>query len=103
MNEPGKFLLYTGKDGAVKVEVFFQGETVWLLHESVPNKELIIIETHGRSIPDPAMTKFFDIFSIGEAAKVSDLSVKAIRYYEEIGLIPKAVRTSGGVHTTEDA
>ncbi|MBX9812162.1 MAG: MerR family DNA-binding protein [Burkholderiales bacterium] len=38
-------------------------------------------------------------FSIGEAAKASDLSVKTIRYYEEIGLIPKAGRTNGGVHT----
>lgn len=38
-------------------------------------------------------------FSIGEAAKASGLSVKTIRYYEEIGLIPKAGRTNGGVHT----
>ena len=39
-------------------------------------------------------------FSIGEAAKASELSVKAIRYYEEIGLIPKADRTDGGLHTS---
>lgn len=38
--------------------------------------------------------------SIGEAATASELSVKAIRYYEEIGLIPKAVRTDGGMHTS---
>jgi len=38
-------------------------------------------------------------FSIGESAKASDLSVKTIRYYEEIGLIPKAGRTNGGAHT----
>ncbi|MBA3506144.1 MAG: MerR family transcriptional regulator [Betaproteobacteria bacterium] len=37
--------------------------------------------------------------SIGEAAKASELSVKAIRYYEEIGLIPKAARTNGNIHT----
>lgn len=37
-------------------------------------------------------------FLIGEAAKSSELSVKTIRYYEEIGLIPKAKRTNGGVH-----
>ena len=38
-------------------------------------------------------------FLIGKAAKASDLSVKTIRYYEEIGLIPKAERSNGGVHT----
>ena len=37
-------------------------------------------------------------FLIGEAAKSSELSVKTIRYYEEIGLIPKAKRTNGGIH-----
>lgn len=39
------------------------------------------------------------IFSIGDAAKASGLTVKTIRYYEEIGLIPKAGRTNGGAHT----
>ncbi len=38
--------------------------------------------------------------SIGEAAGASGLNVKTIRYYEEIGLIPKAGRTNGGVHTS---
>lgn len=37
-------------------------------------------------------------FSIGEAAAASGLPVKTIRYYEEIGLIPQAVRTDGSVH-----
>ena len=39
------------------------------------------------------------IISIGDAAKASGLTVKTIRYYEEIGLIPKAGRTNGGAHT----
>jgi len=38
-------------------------------------------------------------YSIGEAAKAAQLPVKTIRYYEEIGLIPKAARTNGGIHT----
>lgn len=37
-------------------------------------------------------------FSIGEAAAASGLPVKTIRYYEEIGLIPRAMRTNGSVH-----
>lgn len=38
-------------------------------------------------------------FSIGDAAHASGLSVKTIRYYEEIGLIPVAARTRSGPHT----
>ncbi len=34
-------------------------------------------------------------FSIGQAAEASGLPVKTIRYYEEIGLIPQAMRTNG--------
>ena len=38
-------------------------------------------------------------FSIGNAAERTGLSVKTIRYYEEIGLIPKARRHDGSTHT----
>ena len=37
--------------------------------------------------------------SIGEAANATGLSVKTIRYYEEIGLIPEAQRRNTGAHT----
>jgi hypothetical protein len=35
MSEQGKFLLYTAKEGAAKVEIFFQGETVWLTQKAL--------------------------------------------------------------------
>jgi DNA-binding transcriptional MerR regulator len=39
-------------------------------------------------------------FLIGDAARASGLTVKTIRYYEEIGLIPEAARTQGGPHVS---
>lgn len=41
--------------------------------------------------------------NIGQAAKKSGISSKMIRYYEQIGLIPKAIRTDGGYRDYNDS
>ena len=41
--------------------------------------------------------------SIGELAERTGCSVPTIRFYEEIGLIPKAARTDGGRRTYADS
>ena len=44
-----------------------KGATVRLLHEVAHDSLRVIIESCGKTIPDSAIAKFFDIFSICEA------------------------------------
>jgi len=44
-----------------------EGETVRLSCEVFPDSIGVIIESHGRMVPDSAVGKFFDLLSIGEA------------------------------------
>jgi DNA-binding transcriptional MerR regulator len=45
-----------------------------------------------------------DMHQIGEAAAQSGLSLRTIRFYEEVGLVPPSGRTAGGfrLYTDED-
>jgi PAS domain S-box-containing protein len=44
------------------------GETVHLSREVMPDLLRVIIESHGRTIPSPALEKFFDLFAISEVS-----------------------------------
>jgi len=44
-----------------------EGEAILLSSETAPGWRKVIVEASGRIIPSPALAKFFDLFSIGEA------------------------------------
>ncbi len=67
MNESQQFLLYTAPDGAVKVEVFFKDETVWLTQKA-------LAELFGVKVP--AINKHLrNIFASGELVENAVLSI----------------------------
>jgi Cu(I)-responsive transcriptional regulator len=52
--------------------------------------------TGVRAKPQIAAARRDGLYSIGEAAARAGVSVKMVRYYESIGLMPPASRTEGG-------
>ena len=67
MSDQNQFLLYTAPDGAVKVEVFFKDETVWLTQKA-------LAELFGVKVP--AINKHLkNIFESGELAEESVISI----------------------------
>ncbi len=67
MNDNQQFLLYTAPDGAVRVEVYFKDETVWLTQKA-------LAELFG--VKRPAITKhLLNIFAAGELAESSVCSI----------------------------
>lgn len=67
MSEQNQFLLYTAPNGAVKVEVFFKNETVWLTQKA-------LADLFGVKVP--AINKHLkNIFESGELVEDSVLSI----------------------------
>ena len=67
MNDQNRFLLYTAPNGAVKVEVFFKDETVWLTQKA-------LAELFGVKVP--AINKHLKhIFESGELKEASVISI----------------------------
>src|ERR1035437_4656907 len=63
----GDFILYTAPDGAVKVDVFFKNETVWLTQKA-------LAELFGVKVP--AINKHLkNIFATGELVENSVVSI----------------------------
>jgi len=96
MSEPSQFLLYTAPDGAVKVEVFFKEETVWLTQKA-------LAELFGVKVP--AVNKHLkNIFESGELVEDSVISILettaadgksyATRYYNLDAIIAVGYRVN---------
>lgn len=67
MTELNQFLLYTAPDGAVKVDVFFKGETAWLTQKA-------LAKLFGVQVP--AINKHLkNIFDTGELVEASVISI----------------------------
>jgi hypothetical protein len=66
MSAPGQFLRYTAPDGAVKVDVFFRDETVWLTQKA-------LADLFGVKVP--AINKHLkNIFEAGELSREATIS-----------------------------
>ena len=66
MSQPGQFLLYTAPDGAVKVDVFIQQETIWLTQKA-------LAELFGVKVP--AVNKHLkNIYESGELTREATIS-----------------------------
>ena len=67
LEKTGKFLLYKAQDGTVKVDVFFQDETVWLTQKA-------LAELFGVQVP--AINKHLkNIFVSGELDREAVISI----------------------------
>ena len=66
MSDQNQFLLYTAPDGAVKADVFFKDETVWLTQKA-------LAELFGVNVP--AINKHLkNIFDSGELTREATVS-----------------------------
>jgi two-component system sensor histidine kinase/response regulator len=82
-----------------------EGETVRLAHEAIPGSIKVILEGYGRTIPDPVLPKFFDVFSVGEASTPGkDLGLAPAVAYRILSLFGASVSVanigSSGIRLT---
>jgi signal transduction histidine kinase len=69
-----------------------EGETVRLAYEIVADSPVVIIESHGRTIPITALPKFFEIFSVEETLTPGgDLGLSPPMAYRILSLFGGAV------------
>jgi two-component system, sensor histidine kinase and response regulator len=82
-----------------------EGETVRLFSDVVLDSPRVIIESQGRTIPSPALAKFFDVFAIDEASTPGrDLGLGSALAYRILSLFGASVsvanRDPSGIRLT---
>lgn len=80
MTGQGKFLLYTADDGAVKVEVLFEDETVWLTQKA-------IAQLFGVKVPavNKHLKNIFDSGELTREATISKMEIVRTEGTREVG------------------
>ena len=82
-----------------------RGNAVLISDDISPDSRRIVIDSHGRTIPGPALAKFFDLFSIGEALiPGGDMGLGVPVAYRILSLFGGSVsianRDQGGIRLT---
>jgi two-component system sensor histidine kinase/response regulator len=82
-----------------------RGNAVLISDDISPYSRRIVIDSHGRTIPGPALAKFFDLFSIGEALiPGGNMGLGAPMAYRILSLFGGSVsianRDQGGIRLT---
>jgi two-component system sensor histidine kinase/response regulator len=82
-----------------------KGDNVRLSRDAGSDSPTVIIESHGRTIPDPALAQFFDLFSVTEASTPGqDLGLGPALAYRILSLFGASVsvqnRDPAGIRLT---
>ena len=96
MNDQNRFLLYTAPNGAVKVEVFFKDETVWLTQKALAELfgvKVPAINKHLKNIFDSGELKEASVISILETTAADGKSYQT-RYYNLDAIIAVGYRVN---------
>jgi two-component system sensor histidine kinase/response regulator len=87
-------LLVKAFHALLETAVRFSGEggTVFLTQEVINGSIRVLIKSHGLSVPSAALSKFFDVFSLGEASTPGkDLGLRPAVAYRVLSLFGASV------------